>query len=193
MKDDFLWTKQILALGDSLTAWYGVQKTDNYPSELEKLLKKNGYDYEIINAGVSWDTSAQALSRVWDYSDQKMDFVILVIWWNDGLQNKSIEDMKDNINKTIDFYLTWWATIVLWWIEIPPFYGINYTRDFKQAYFDIAKDREWEIYFYESFLKDVWWVTQYNQDDKIHPTSEWYDIIVKNIFEYLEDKKIIEK
>jgi len=183
--------KTIVTLGDSLTAGYGLEKSESYPSKLQQKLSDDGFNYTVVNAGVSWDTSAQGLARVSDY--EAADIAIVVIGWNDGLQNKSLSTMKENINSIIDFYLEQWSQVVLWGIEVPPFYGLSYSRDFRDVYFEIAKQREWEIYFYESFLQDVGWVAQYNQSDKIHPTAEWYDIIVKNLYDFLEDEDILIK
>jgi len=184
-------TQIILALWDSLTSGYWVEDSENYPVKLQQVLDSSWYNYTVINAWVSWDTSAQALGRVTQYDDP--DIVILAIGWNDGLQNKSLSDMKENIKWIINYYWDQWVKVVLWWIEVPPFYGFSYSREFKNVYFEISKELKWSVYFYESFLKDVWWVLKYNQSDKVHPTAEGYDIIVENLFEYFKNEKIITK
>lgn len=191
MKEDLLGTQTILALWDSLTAWYWVQISESYPSKLEAKLLENNYDYKIINAGVSGDTSKNLLDRAVLYKDQEPGIVLLVIGWNDGLRAGSTDTLKENIQKIIDMY-KWESVVVLWWMEIPGNFGGSYTNNFKQLYFDIAQEND-DIYFLESFLKDVGWVTRLNQADRIHPTSEWYDIIVQNLYEYLEEEDIIQK
>lgn len=191
MKDDFLGIQTILALWDSLTAGYGVEISKSYPSKLESKLQENGYDYKVINAGVSWDTSRNLLDRAESYKNQEPDIVLIVIWWNDGLRAQSTDTLKTNIQDIIDIY-EWDAEIVLWGMEILPIHGLSYARDFKQVYFDIA-DENPDVYFLESFLKDVGWVARLNQADRIHPTSEWYDLIVENLYEFLEDEDIITK
>ena len=191
MKEDFLGTQTILALWDSLTAWYGVQISESYPSKLETKLQENNYDYKVINAGVSWDTSKNLLDRAELYLEQEPDIVLLVIGGNDGLRAQSTDTLKQNIQTIIDMY-EWEAEIVLWGMEIPGNFGWSYTKNFKDLYFELAREND-DIYFLESFLKDVGGVARLNQWDRIHPTSEWYDIITQNLYEFLEDEDIIQK
>lgn len=183
---------RILALWDSLTAWYWVPESDNYPSKLWDLLSEKWYNYKIVNAWVSWDTSGELLERANLYLDQDPDIVLLVIWGNDGLQSKSVEDMKSNIIEIIDLYDNWERKIVLWWMQIPINLWLSYSRDFKSAYKEIYKQRK-NIYLLDYFLEWVWWYTRYNISDRIHPNTAWYDIIVANMFEFLKDEKIITK
>ncbi len=183
--------KTILALWDSLTAWYWLEISESYPNKLENILSQNWYNYKVINAWVSGDTSKNLLDRANLYLDQNPDIVLLVIWWNDGLRWQSIDELKANIQSIIDLYKSD-TQIVLWGVEIPANFWLSYTREFKKIYFDISKANK-DIYFLESFLKDVGWVPSLNQADRIHPTSEWYDIIVKNMYEFLQDEDIIQK
>jgi len=183
--------KTILSLWDSLTAWYWLPISESYPSKLESVLQNNNYNYKVINAGVSGDTSKNLLDRAELYLDQNPDIVVLVIGWNDGLRGQSVDALKSHIQSIIDMY-QWNAEIVLWGMEIPANYWLRYMRDFKQTYYDIADENK-NIYFLESFLKDVWWIAALNQADRIHPTSAWYDIIVENLYEFLEDEDIIQK
>lgn len=181
----------ILALWDSLTAWYGLQISESYPSKLENILQENEYNYRVINAGVSGDTSQNLLQRAELYTNQNPDIVLLVIGWNDGLRGLSTQDLKRNIQTVIDMYKLE-SKIVLWGMEIPANLWWSYTKSFKDVYFQLAQENP-DIYFLESFLKDVGWVPRLNQSDRIHPTSEWYDIIVANLYEFLEKRNIIEK
>jgi len=152
---------------------------------------QNWYNYTVVNAGISGHTSWQTLARLWNYDTP--DILILQIWWNDGLQNKSLIEMKQNLNSIIDYYKEKDVEIVLSAIPIPPIHGFKYSREFKNVYSEIAKERKWEIYFYDGFLDGVWWVSKYNQSDKIHPTSEWYRIITDNLYDFLLDEDIISK
>ncbi len=192
MKDDFLGTQKILALWDSLTAWYWVEQSDNYPSKLEKLLEEEGYNYEVINAWVSGDTSADALARAELYVEQDPDIVLLVIWGNDGLRSKSVEDMKKNIIEIIDMFDDGERKIVLGWMQIPINLWLSYSSSFKKAYKEIAKERK-SVYRLESFLEWVGGYARYNLSDRIHPNPDGYDIIVANMYGFLKDEKIIEK
>lgn len=183
--------KTILALWDSLTAWLWVDVSDNYPSKLEKKLTENWYNYKVINAWVSWDTSDWLKSRVWLYLDQKPDIVILVIWWNDWLRWLSTSDLKTNIIEIIDTFPTT-TKIVLWWMDIPINLWLKYRKEFKNVYTDVKKEKE-NIYLMDYFLEWVWWVREFNNNDKIHPNSAWYDIIVNNLYNLLIKNNILEK
>lgn len=183
--------KIILSLWDSLTAWYWVDIQDNYPSKLEKKLSDLWYDYKVINAWVSWDTSSNLKSRVSLYLDKNPEIVILVIWWNDWLRWLSTTELKENINFIIDSFPKD-TKIVLWWMDIPANLWIKYRNDFKQVYKDISKENK-DIYFLESFLDWVAWNSKLNISDRIHPNWLWYDIIVSNMYDFLEKNKILTK
>ncbi len=180
----------ILALWDSLTAWYSVEESENYPSKLQKTLDDSWYNYEVINAWVSWDTSANVLSRSSLYLEKNPSIVILVVWGNDGLRGLSTQDLKQNILQIIDSFPK--SKIVLWWMDIPANLWIAYRNEFRNVYKEIGKQRE-DIYFLEYFLQGVAGKSELNISDMIHPNSEGYDIIVKNLFEFLEEEKVIEK
>ncbi len=179
----------ILALWDSLTAGYWVEESENYPSKLQKKLDEAGYNYKVINAWVSWDTSLNLLSRASLYLEKEPQIVILVIWGNDGLRGLSTSDLKQNILQIIDTFPK--SKIVLWWMDIPANLWIAYRNEFKKIYKEIASERK-EIYFLEYFLTSVGWKPQYNISDMIHPNSSGYEIIVKNLMDFLEENKIIE-
>lgn len=184
--------KTILALWDSLTAWYGVWETENYPYKLWKKLEENGYKYDIINAWVSWDTSANLKSRASLYLEKNPDIVILVIGWNDWLRWLPVEDMKQNILDIIAMYEKDGVKIVLWWMDIPANLWLSYKSSFKNVYKEIADEKD-KIYFYEYFLEWVAWDRMLNNDDLIHPNWGWYDIIVGKLFTFLEENKLINK
>lgn len=183
--------KTIIALGDSLTAWYWVDISENYPTKLEKKLLENNYDYKIVNAWISWDTSAWLKSRVSLYLEQNPEIVIIVIWWNDALRWLSTVDLKSNILSIIDTFPDN-TKIVLWGMDIPINLWLKYRNDFKNLYKEISKERE-NIYFLPYFLEWVWWNPNFNIDDNIHPNSQWYDIIVQNLYDFLIKNDVLTK
>lgn len=183
--------KNIITLGDSLTAWYWVELSENYPTKLEKKLLENNYDYKIVNAWISWDTSAWLKSRVSLYLEQNPEIVIIVIWWNDALRWLSTVDLKSNILSIIDTFPDN-TKIVLWGMDIPINLWLKYRNDFKNVYKEISKERE-NIYFLPYFLEWVWWNPNFNIDDNIHPNSEWYDIIVQNLYDFLIKNDVLTK
>lgn len=185
--------KTILALWDSLTAWYSLPLEDSYPSQLEALLQEDSYDYELINAGVSGNTSAQALKRLDLYIDDDEnlpDLALIVLWWNDWLQWKSIDTLKENLTEITETLQAKWVTVVIWGMQIPPNRGISYFLEFKWAYKDVAKATDAELIGF--FLEDVATKWVYNLPDWIHPNKDWYAIIAENTFNFLKKNKLIQ-
>ena len=185
-------TRKIVALWDSLTAGYGVDVEENYPTKLQKKLQENGYTYEVINAWISWDTSDGLLSRAELYLEQKPEIAILVIGGNDGLRGLSTMNLEENILEIIDMYEQAWVKVVLWGMDVPINLGLAYRNDFKKVYQEVAEKRD-KVAFFEFFLKWVAGKRDLNIDDMIHPNPAWYDIIVGNLYEFLEKEKVIVK
>lgn len=181
----------ILALWDSLTAGYNLDISDSYPAQLENKLQENNYNYKIINAGVSWDTSQNLLDRIDLYSDTKSDIYLLTIWWNDALRRMSVENLKNNIQTIIDtiYQQNPDAKVVLSGMQIPINYWLNYSKNFKEIYESLAEEND--VYFYEFFLEDVAQKSDLNLSDGIHPNAKGYEIIAQNLYNFLEDEKII--
>ena len=184
--------KTILALGDSLTAWYWVDLNENYPYLLEQKLWEKSYNYKVINWWISWDTSDWLKSRASLYLSQNPDIVIIVIWWNDWLRWLSTENLKNNILEIVDIFSDWNRKIIIWWMDIPANLGSKYRSDFKNVYHEVSKERK-DIYFLDYFLDWVWWIAKYNLNDRIHPNLQWYEIIVDNLYDFLVKNKILEK
>jgi len=185
-------TKTILTLWDSITAWYTLDLEDSYPSQLGDVLQENNYKYEIINAWVSWDTSEQLLERIdlyLDLEDSNTEIAILVIGWNDGLRWLSINILYSNISLVIDKLQNENIKVVLWWMQIPPNLWLKYSYDFKKLYSKIAKQKD--VYLIDFFLEGVAWNRSLNLSDWIHPNKKWYEIIAKNVFEFLKSNKLI--
>lgn len=184
--------KIILSLGDSLTAWYGLPLQDSYPGQLQELLQKNGYTYEVINAWVSGDTSANLLDRIDLYlngTSSIPDIAILVIGANDGMRGQDLELLEENIIKIIRKLKEKNIKIVLGGMKIPPNLWIFYANDFFKIYKRVAQNED--IYLIDFFLEWVAGNRMLNLDDGIHPTKEGYSIIAKNVFDFLLDNNLI--
>ncbi len=178
-------TKKILALWDSLTAWYSLDIKNSYPYKLKDILEKNWYKYEVINAWVSWDTSKNLLARIDLYKD-KYELILINIWWNDALRSLDLNTLKKNIEKIIDKFGE--NKIVLFSIDLPANYGQQYRNKLKNIYQKISQEKN--IYFYWQFFEGLDYKTNFLAD-WIHPDKSWYEIIAKNIYNYLLENKII--
>lgn len=174
----------IVAFGDSLTFGLGVPYEKNYPSVLQTELDKLGYRYRVVNAGISGDTTAGGLARVETVLTHKPKVVILELGANDGLRGQPVDKMKANLAAMIERFQKAGVTVVLAGIQIPPNYGPDYTREFKQAFFDLAES--YKVPFIPFILEGVAADPKLNQPDGIHPTAEGYPIILrKNILPVL--------
>lgn len=182
----------ILALGDSLTAWYWLEERDAYPAQLETELTARGYTYRVQNAGISGDTTATLLSRLeWVLTWEKPDLIILCIGANDALQGKPVEEIKKNVRDILTMIAGKNIPVLLAGMQAPRNLWTEYNTLFAQIYPDLAK--EYNVPLMDFFLSWVAMDDTLNQSDRIHPTREWYTRIVKNIIPLLEKEKLIHK
>ncbi len=184
--------KTILALGDSLTAGYGLPESDSYPSQLEKKLREVGYDYRLINAWISWDTTAWLLSRLdWVLEWDTPSLVILCIGANDAFQGKSVADIESNLRSIIEKIQSKNIAILFAGMRAPLNLGWDYGSAYEAIFPRIAK--EYKLPFMPFFLQWVALKWTLNQDDRIHPNKEWYAVVVENLVKVLEKEKLITK
>jgi len=188
--DDKIREKTILALWDSLTYGYKVDREYTYPSQLNKLLIDNWYNYKIVNWWISGDTTSWLLER--SDSFDSPDILLLAIWANDWLRWKSLKNMKSNIQEIINKFNKNNTKILLIGTDILPTYWFWYRSNFKWVYQEL-KDENRDIYLYENILKSVALKHELNLSDNIHPNKDWYKIISDNIYNSLIDAKILLK
>ncbi len=175
---------RIVALGDSLTAGYGLDISQSYPALLQKRLDEKGYRYEVINAGISGDTSAGGLSRLEWALQGNVRFLILELGANDGLRGLPVAEMKKNLAQIIEQAQSKNVTVILAGMEAPPNYGEDYTRQFRQAFRDLA--RHYNVKLIPFFLQGVAGLASLNQADGIHPNLEGTRIVMENVWRVLE-------
>jgi len=174
----------ILFLGDSLTAGYGVEQEQAYPSLLGPLIAAGGYpDVKLINAGISGSTTASALSRLKWYKRVRPDILFLALGANDGLRGLSLTAMENHLDNTIKTARAWGMSVILAGMEVPPNYGPGYTRQFREVFPSLAAKHS--IEFMPFLLKDVAGLAQYNQSDGIHPTAAGHRIIAANVLPHI--------
>ena len=180
----------IVALGDSLTAGLGVDEDQAFPAQLARRLQADGYNWQVVNAGVSGETSSGARSRIeWVVASLTPDIVILETGANDGLRGMDPELLETNLDYLVDYLKTRGIDVVLAGMQMLPNLGPEYTRAFSQIYPSIAEKHA--IIFIPFFLEGVAGSDTLNQPDKLHPTAEGYTRIVKTIYPYV--RKAIER
>ena len=172
---------RIVAFGDSLTAGLGVTIEESYPSQLQRRLDRDGYQYRVINAGVSGDTTAGGLRRIAWVLKSRPHLVILELGANDGLRGLSLRETKANLERIIQQIRSASVTVVLAGMKLPPNYGAEYTHGFESMYPALAE--KYRLALIPFFLDGVAGSASLNQADGIHPTGEGYRIIADKVVE----------
>jgi len=161
----------ILVMGDSLSAGYGIKVQASWVALLSERLKAQGYDYQVVNASVSGETSSGARNRFPALlKTHRPAIVILEIGANDGLRALPVAQMRDNIQAMVTMAEKQHALIVLVGIQMPPNYGEAYLRAFAGVYSELSKTPR--IRFVPFFLKDVALNDSLMQADNIHPNEQ---------------------
>jgi acyl-CoA thioesterase-1 len=175
---------RIVFLGDSLTAGLGLDENEAYPAVIERELRKEGLSFEVINAGVSGDTSAGGLSRLDWLLGQRPDVVVIALGANDGLRALPVEETEKNLREIVRRSREAGAQVLLLGMRIPPNYGPDYAGRFEAMYPRIAADLG--VPLVPFLLENVGGVQSLNQEDGIHPTAEGQEILAGNVLPYLE-------
>jgi acyl-CoA thioesterase-1 len=175
---------RIVVLGDSLTAGLGLAPAEAYPALLQRRLADEGFDYEVVNAGVSGDTSAGGLSRL-DWSlDGDVRVLVLALGANDGLRGLPTDALERNLAQIIERAQARGVTVVLAGMEAPPNYGREYARAFRAVYPALAK--QYGLPLVPFLLDGVGGVPGLNQSDGIHPNGEGARVLADNVWSVLE-------
>ena len=174
----------IVAFGDSLTAGLGVTPEDSYPSRLQARLRTEGYDYRVVNAGASGDTTAGGLRRVDWALKNKPEVVIVALGANDGLRGQDLASVRANLDAIVARFQKAGVRVLVAGMEVPPNYGARYTADFRRMFRDVALKRG--AVFMPFLLDGVAGNPRLNQPDGIHPTPEGYRIVVEHLWPHLE-------
>lgn len=173
----------IVAVGDSLTAGYGLDEHDAYPAQLERLLREAGHPWRVVNAGISGETSSGALSRVNWVLTLKPDIVILVTGANDGLRGIDPKVTEKNLDEMVRTLKERNVTVVLGGMKMVTNLGRDYTRAFAAIYPTVAKRHD--LILVPFFLEGVAGRPELNQADGIHPTAEGYRIVADRVLSYV--------
>jgi acyl-CoA thioesterase-1 len=169
----------IVCFGDSLTAGLGAEPGKSYPDYLQADLDAKGFQYRVINEGVSGNTTKDGVQRVDSVVAMKPAIVIVEFGGNDGLRGFRIEDSRTNLDEIVGKLKAGGARIVLAGITLPPNYGPDYIRQFNETYVLLAK--KYDAPLFPFLLKGVYGVDGMMQADNTHATAEGNRIVAKNI------------
>jgi acyl-CoA thioesterase I len=176
---------KIIAFGDSLTAGFGLSEKESYPYLLQGKLRAGGFDYEVVNAGISGDTSSGGLERIdWSLDQENVQVLILELGGNDLLRGLPVEKMKANLSTIIKKAKARNVKVLLCGMLAPPTMGARYQREFVAVFPDLAAEHKVE--FLPFILENVAADPKLNQPDGIHPNAEGARIMTDNVYKALQ-------
>ena len=174
---------KVVILGDSLTAGLGLLEQQAYPALLQKRIDADGYAFDVVNAGVSGDTTAGGLRRLDWALDGDVRVLVVALGANDGLRGLSADQMKENLTEIVERARDRQIVVILAGMEAPPNYGPEYTSAFRQAFQDVA--REQRVLFIPFLLDRVAGESPLNQGDGIHPNADGSAVMAETVWRVL--------
>jgi acyl-CoA thioesterase-1 len=178
--------KNILFFGTSLTAGYGLDPTEAYPALIQNRIDSLKMPYNVINGGLSGETSAGGKGRIDWLLKQPVDIFVLELGANDGLRGLPVAQTIKNLQDIIDRVKAKYPNVklIMAGMQVPPNMGAKYASDFKNIFPDLAKKNQMALI---PFLLDkVGGVPKLNQADGIHPTAEGDKILAENVWVVLK-------
>jgi acyl-CoA thioesterase-1 len=176
---------KIVAFGDSLTAGFGLAEKESYPYLLQKKLEADGYNFEVVNAGISGETSLGGLERIdWVLEQENVEILVLELGANDLLRGLPVARMKENLAKIIKKAQAKKITVLLCGMLAPASVGAQYQRDYTAAFPALAT--EYKVAFLPFLLENVALDKELNQGDGIHPNARGEIIMTENIYKALK-------
>ncbi|MWV16654.1 arylesterase [Pseudomonas sp. L-22-4S-12] len=175
----------VLVVGDSISAAFGLDTRAGWVALLEKRLAEGGYSQPVINASISGDTSAGGLARLPALLAQhRPELVIIELGGNDGLRGQAPAQLQQNLAAMIDRSREAGAKVLLLGMQLPPNYGQRYTRAFAEVYVQLAEQKQ--VPLVPFFLQGVGGVAGMVQDDGIHPTQAAQPRLLDNVWPILQ-------
>ena len=175
----------VIVLGDSLVAGYGLLKNDGFINQLQNKINSNNIKLNLVNGGVSGETSSGLMNRLEWVLEEKFDGVIVSIGANDALRGINPKLTFQNINNILNYLKKNQIPTMLIGMKAPNNLGKRYVNEFNRIYPNLAKI--YKVSFFPFFLKDVVLVPSLNQNDMIHPNKKGVKKIVENIYPYFID------
>ena len=174
----------ILVLGDSISAGLGIDQSQGWVYKLGKRLHTPYYNYNVVNASISGETTQGGLSRMSDLLIKyDPEIVIIELGGNDGLQGLPLALMEDNLDRMIKMVLSHNKKVLLVGMKLPPNYGKFFTKQFHQIYIDLAKKHNISLvpFLLEGFATN----RELMQNDGIHPKSAAQQAMLNNVWPHL--------
>ncbi len=177
--------KKILFFGDSLTAGYGLEVNQAFPTLIQQKIDSLGLDYTVVNAGLSGETTASGKNRLEWVLEDGIDIIIIELGANDGLRGIPLTETESNLQSMVDAVQSKLpeAKIILAGMKIPPNMGPEYTSQFENIFPELASSEN--IKLIPFLLENVAGIPELNQGDGIHPTVDGQKLVAKNVWEVL--------
>lgn len=178
--------KVILFFGDSVTAGLGVETNEAFPALIQNKIDSAGLNYEVINGGLSGETSAGGLRRIDWVLQRPVDVMILELGGNDGLRGIDLKSTKENLQQIIDKAKAKYPEmkIIIAGMQVPPNLGPEYSNEFLQIYPALAQENNLPLI--PLFLNSIGGNEELMQQDGLHPTSEGHKVLANLIWEHLQ-------
>lgn len=175
----------MLFLGDSITAGYGLDPDQAFPALLQRRADSLGIAVDMVNAGLSGETSAGGLRRIGWLLRAPVDILVLELGGNDGLRGIPVSDTRNNLSGIIDSLRARVpeARIVLAGMMIPPNLGAEYTTAFRDLYPEVARAKDAVLIPF--LLEDVGGIPERMLDDGIHPNAEGHAVMAETVWRTL--------
>jgi acyl-CoA thioesterase-1 len=173
-------------LGDSITAGLGLESSQAYPALIQQRINAKGWNFKVINAGQSGDTSAGGLGRLDWLLRSRIDVLVLELGGNDGLRGLPVEVTRRNLQTIIRRSKERYPDlkIVIAGMKIPPNMGSEYAQRFEEMFASLAKENG--TAFIPFILEGVGGLRELNLPDGIHPTAQGHEIVAENVWKVLE-------
>lgn len=181
----------VLFYGNSLTAGYGVEPAQAFPALVGQKIDSAGLNYQVVNAGLSGETTAGGKSRISWVMRQPVAVFVLELGGNDGLRGLPLSATRQNLQAIMDTVRrkSPQATIVLAGMQIPPNMGTTYTKEFRELFKELA-DKNGAV-LVPFLLERVGGIAKLNQPDGIHPTPAGHKIVANTVWKIL--RPVLEK
>ena len=178
--------KMIVFFGNSLTAGYGLSPSQAFPAVIQKKIDSLGLPYQVINAGVSGETSSGGKTRIDWILKQPVDIFVLELGANDGLRGIPLSATRKNLQDIVDKVIAKNPNTKLLFagMQIPPNMGQTYTTEFRNIYTELAEKNK--MILVPFLLEGVGGEPKFNQEDGIHPTAEGHRIVAENLWRSLQ-------